>query len=140
MPSRVGAWRVIRVATDRNVHPRIQAKRFKILSQKIFPKGKLAFRYAPFSSRPLFDLSIWIDAGCQIKCTAFVKDMRELVGRADWAMFIHPARDCIYDEARVSLSMPKYKNLPISQQVKSYRAVVPPHSGLYACTVIVRLT
>jgi hypothetical protein len=64
--------------------------------------------------------------------------MRRRLAEADWAMFVHPDRDCIYDEAQSSASMVKYRNLPIIPQVDSYRSTVPPRGGLYACTVIVR--
>jgi hypothetical protein len=138
MPSRVGAWRVIRVRPDPAVHPRMQAKYFKLLSHRVFPHGRLAARYAPFSVRRRADLSIWIDASLQIKSSAFVRDMRDKLGAGDWAMFTHPDRDCIYEEASVSITMLKYQTVPILPQVEAYRSIVPPHGGLYACTIIVR--
>lgn len=138
MPSRVGAWHVIHVKRDRKVHPRLQAKRFKLLSHRIFPHGRLAMWYAPFSVRQRADLSIWIDASIRIKCSTFVKDMRSKLGDGDWGMFEHPDRDCIYEESLASCTMPKYQTLPILPQVEAYRAVVPPHGGLYACGIIVR--
>jgi hypothetical protein len=138
MPSRVGVWRVIQVKTDTNVHPRMQAKRFKLLSHRIFPHGRLAARYAPFAIRRRADLSIWIDANLQIKSPTFVQDMRNILGNGDWAMFVHPDRDCIYDEAVASLPMRKYQGLPILRQVEAYRTAVPAHGGLYACTILVR--
>jgi hypothetical protein len=116
----------------------MQAKYFKLLSHRIFPRGRLAARYAPFSVRRRADLSIWIDASLQIKSPAFVADMRDKLGRRSWAMFTHPERDCIYDEALVSITMPKYQALPILPQVEAYRSIVPPHGGLYACGIIVR--
>ena len=61
MPSRVGAWRIIHVKTDHKLHPRLQAKRFKILSHRIFPRVP----YLPFLFRRRFDMSIWIDASLQ---------------------------------------------------------------------------
>lgn len=138
VPARVGAWRVVHIKTRPELHPRMQAKRFKLLSHRIFPRGRLAAWYAPFSVRRRADLSIWIDAGLQIKSSTFVKDMRNKLGDGDWAMFVHPDRDCIYEEALVSITMPKYETLPVLPQVEAYRSVVPPHGGLYACTVIVR--
>lgn len=138
LPARVGAWTIIHERTRTGVHPRMQAKRFKLLSHKIFPRGRLALRYAPFSLRWRADLSIWIDASLQIKSSTFASDMRNKLGAGDWAMFIHPDRDCIYEEALASITMRKYQDLPILPQVEAYRSVVPPHGGLYACTVIVR--
>jgi hypothetical protein len=138
MPSRVGAWRIMHVKRQPEVHPRMQAKRFKLLSHSIFPNGRLAARYAPFSIRRRADLSIWIDANVRIKSPSFVKDMRKKLGAREWAMFVHPWRDCIYEESEVSLTLPKYQGLPIVEQRESYRPVVPPHGGLYACGIIVR--
>jgi hypothetical protein len=116
----------------------MHAKYFKLLSHRVFPRGRLAARYAPFSVRRRADLSIWIDAHLQIKNPAFVSDMRGKLGSGNWAMFTHPDRDCIYEEALVSIKMPKYQSLPILPQVDSYRSIVPPHGGLYACGIIVR--
>lgn len=138
LPSRVGAWRVIRVKRDRKLHPRMQAKRFKLLSHRIFPGGRLALRYAPLSIRRRADLSIWIDGSFQIKTASFVRDMRAKLGDGDWAMFVHPDRNCIYEEASISLQMRKYRDLPIAAQADAYRATVPPHGGLYVCGTIVR--
>ena len=130
----VGVWRIIRVKTDHTVHPRLQAKRFKILSHEIFP----GVPYLPFLFRRRYDMSIWIDASLQITSSTFVKDMRSKLGDGEWAMFVHPDRDCIYEEALTSITMRKYQDVPILPQVETYRSVVPPHGGLYACTVIVR--
>jgi hypothetical protein len=138
MPGRVGAWRVIHVRTDRSVHPRLQAKRFKLLSHRIFPNGRLSHRYGWPSVRRHADLSIWIDASLQIKSSTFVRDMRRKLDDGGWAMFVHPDRNCIYDEASASVIMQKYEGLPILPQVDAYRSIVPPQAGLYACGVIVR--
>ncbi len=137
MPPCVGAWRVIHVKTDHTVHPRTQAKRFKILSHEIH-EIFAGLRYASSSRCRPIDLSIWIDASLQITSSTFVKDMRNKLDDGDWAVFVHPDRDCIYEEALVSLTMRKYQHVPILAQVEAYKSVVPPHSGLYACTVIVR--
>jgi hypothetical protein len=138
MPSRIGVWRVIHVKTDPQLYSRLQAKRFKVLSHELFPGGRLAFRYAPFSIRRRFDLAIWVDASLQIKSETFVSDMRAALGQRDWAMFAHPDRDCIYQEAAVAITQVKYDDFPILPQAEAYRSVIPPHGGLYACTLIVR--
>jgi hypothetical protein len=135
-PSRIGAWRIVRFKPDASLHPRMRAKRFKILSHEYFPKG----RWKPsFWSRPRrLDVSIWIDGSLEIVSPKFVSDMRVRLGEGAWAMFVHPDRDCIYEEAALSMTLPKYQGLPILEQVESYRPTVPPHSGLYACGIIVR--
>jgi len=139
---RIGDWRVIRVATDANMHPRMQAKYFKLMSHEIFPRGRLSLRYVwhhpeLWLSRR-YDVCIWLDGGLMIKSPRFVHDMVRALDGAEWALFNHPDRDCIYEEAEVSLTMRKYQSLPINQQVASYRESVPPHGGLYACGIIVR--
>lgn len=138
IPSRADGWRVINVRRDPKIHPRMQAKWFKLLSHRVFPRGRLALRFAPLSPRPRTDLSIWVDGSFRIKTAKFVRDIRAALGGHDWAMFTHPDRDCIYDEARVSATMVKYRGLPVGPQVESYRPVVPPHGGLYACSIIAR--
>jgi hypothetical protein len=90
---------VIRPYWREKVDPRLQAKWFKLQSHRVFPSGRLALRYAPFSPRAKSDLSIWIDGSIRIKSPRFVRDMRAKLGERDWAMFVHPDRDCIYDEA-----------------------------------------
>jgi hypothetical protein len=39
---RGNSWRVTPVARKRELHPRMQAKYYKIMSQEIFPGGRLA--------------------------------------------------------------------------------------------------
>ncbi len=137
-PARIGAWRVAPLEPDPALHPRLRAKRPKILAHEVFPGGRWK-PSAPFWSRTRkFDLSIWVDGSIEIESPTFVSDMRKLLGRGEWAMFRHPDRDCIYEEAELSLTLPKYQGLPIREQVESYRGVVPPHAGLFACGIIVR--
>jgi hypothetical protein len=136
--AREGLWQVIHVPRDSTVHSRMQAKWFKLLSHEIFPNGRLASRYGLSGSQPAFDLSIWIDGSVEIKSSTFVQDMRATLGAHDWAVFVHPDRDCIYEEAILSARLLKYRDHPVLAQVEAYRSTIPAHSGLYACTVIVR--
>ena len=82
--------------------------------------------------------SIWIDASVRILSPMFVATalgaMREGI-----AFFAHPDRDCIYEEAEVSKTMPKYDPAQIDAQVNIYRAQgFPEHAGLWACGIIAR--
>ena len=140
---RGNCWRVMPVARKRELHPRMQAKYYKIMSQEIFPGGRLAFRYDPASalrfSRPRYDVTIWIDASLLIRSRSFARDISGFIGPSGWAMFSHPRRDCIFDEASVSAGMAKYHAMPIQEQVDYYRKTgVKAKSGLYACGVIAR--
>jgi hypothetical protein len=138
LPSSTKGWHVVHVTADRKLHPRMQAKQFKLLSHKVFPNGRAADSFASSALRRPADISIWIDGSVQIRSSSFVRDLRAALGEQDWAMFSHPDRDCIYDEAQVCAAMFKYHGLPLFLQVEAYRSTVPPHGGLYACTVIVR--
>ncbi len=142
-PSRSDVWRVIQFNADPKVHPRMRAKFFKICSHKVIPRGRLAFKYdplqwlTPFKGR--YDFTIWIDGSLSIRSRTFARDMISAIRDAGWAMFAHPDRDCIFEEAIVSAQMEKYRNLAIHEQVMFYKGIgVQPHSGLFACGVIVR--
>jgi len=140
---RHSAWRMVRVRTDRTLHPRMQAKRYKLMSHEVFPDGRLAFRYDPVSalsfSRPRYDATIWVDASLSLRSTGFASDITCSIGGTSWAMFAHPDRDCIFEEAAVSAGMLKYRGLPLEEQVACYgRRGIQAHSGLHACTVIAR--
>jgi hypothetical protein len=55
------------------------------------------------------------------------------------AQYAHMSRDCIYEEAEVSLSMKKYQGEPIAEQVASYYSDGhPEHWGLWGGMVIAR--
>jgi hypothetical protein len=138
MQSRENCWQIIPVRRDPKIHSRMQAKRFKILSHKVFPGGRLTWRHAPFRHRSPVNLTIWIDGSLEIKSSTFVEDMRAALATHDWAVFAHPDRDCIYEEAVRSAPLDKYRNLPILAQTETYRGDISPHGGLYACGVIVR--
>ena len=136
LPARVGAWHIVRSDLDRDAHPRLRAKRYKLLSHQFFPNGR--WKPAIWSRARNLDLSIWVDGSLEIESASFVSDMRARLLDSDWAMFVHPDRDDLYEEAELSASLPKYRSLPIREQAESYRNLVPSHSGLFACGVIVR--
>ena len=63
-----------------------------------------------------------IDGSIAIKSPDFARDMAASVGATGIAMFRHPDRDCIYDEAVESIRWAKYAGMPIMEQVGHYRA------------------
>lgn len=79
--------------------------------------------------------SVWIDAAYRVLDADFPW---LAVSRAlPWAAHKHPGRDCIYDEADVSMRMPKYELEPIREQIEHYRSEqMPRHWGLWenGCT------
>jgi hypothetical protein len=109
-------WRVEVVASD--LQPRMAAK-----LPKFFP---------PVSHR----FAIWINASYQILSPGFVRGAIECV-HDGIALYRHPLRDCIYEEALAS-HLPKYDGEPIDEQVEHYRAEGhPEHWGLWECGAVV---
>jgi TOD1/MUCI70, glycosyltransferase-like domain len=80
--------------------------------------------------------SIWVDGSIRVTSPAFAA---EVLAYADpLAQFVHPSRDCIFDEARASM-YPKYAGEPVTEQAAHYReAGHPEHWGLWAGSVIAR--
>ena len=143
LPARVGAWNIVHVKARAGLHPRMQAKRFKLLSHEVFHDGRLAFRYrlrrGAWSLRHRYTGSIWVDGHLAINSHSFVRDQLAAAVDAGWAMFRHPDRDCIFAEAAVSATMEKYHGRPVFEQVEAYRREgVVEHGGLFACGVIAR--
>jgi hypothetical protein len=138
----IGPWRIIR-NNRRNLSPRMRAKYFKIMSHRIFPHGRLSLREAfpngIWWQVTKYDYLIWIDGSVQIKRPDFVEQVISHIGNSGWTLFVHPDRDCIYDEALASAEMRKYQGLPIHKQVENYRAEgYPEHNGLVATGIIGR--
>lgn len=136
-------WRLIRSGRHAAWHPRMRAKLFKLMSHRISSHGRLAWRYNPLAASldrsPFHDVLIWIDASLRIKSRSFAEELIRHIGRDDWAMFVHPDRDCIHDEADLSVHLAKYRGLPIREQVEAYRRDgYPAKAGLYASGIIAR--
>ena len=81
--------------------------------------------------------SIWIDASFRVVSNWFA--IEALAHAEPIAQFIHPWRNCLYDEAEASVLLPKYAGEPIAAQAAYYRARGhPEHWGLWAAGVIAR--
>jgi hypothetical protein len=86
------------------------------------------------------DHVIWIDANMEVTAPSFAREALASV-RDGIALYRHPRRACIYEEAEASLGAEsqdgKYEGLPIREQVERYRADGhPEQGGLYACGVL----
>jgi hypothetical protein len=141
-PAQVGQWRIVTVKPAPDLHPRMQAKYFKLLSHRVFPNGRLARIYDHkriFAKRQRYDATLWIDGSIQVKSRYFVSEFLSTIGASGWAMFRHPDRDCIFEEAQLSMTIEKYRGFPIEQQVLAYKeSGIAAKSGLYACGIIGR--
>ena len=82
------------------------------------------------------DRVLWIDANMEVTSPSFAREALACV-HDGIAVFRHPRRMCIYEEAEVLLDSAKYRRLPIREQVAQYRAGGhPDQGGLYASGVI----
>lgn len=83
------------------------------------------------------EYSIYLDSN--IELLAKPEELLVYLKNHDIAVFKHPGRDCIYDEAEACKYLGKEDPLMLAQQVKDYaKKGVLPHSGLAECGVIVR--
>ena len=81
--------------------------------------------------------SIWLDASFRVVSDRFAVEAIALAEPI--AQFVHPWRDCLYDEAAESAMLPKYAGEPVIEQGAYYRARGhPEHWGLWAAGVIAR--
>lgn len=136
---KIGVWRLVRSNLNPTLIPRMRARYFKLMNHKIFPRGRLAWRFSPFSIRHKYDITIWVDGCLQIKSPAFVSEFVGHIRDNGWSMFIHPDRDCIYDELEAARGMAKCKGQPLVEQVAHYaKEGFPSHAGLMASTTIAR--
>jgi len=119
-------WRILSVSyPNANLHPRMRAKFFKI-----FP-GELA-------QLSNYDTVIYIDGSIQITSPDFVRFMIDSLKDGEMALYAHPQRDCIYDEAEHSRDLIKYKSQNLEAQIQAYEQFHEKHSGLWACGVMIR--
>ena len=120
-------WTIIN-GCQNDLHPRMKAKWYKLHPHKLFSPEK-------------YDYSVWIDGSIQITSDLFVEAIANAIDGSGRAVFRHPVRDCIYEEATFSAPLKKYRGCPLKEQVEAYRAEgFPEHGGLYACGVIGRKT
>lgn len=138
-PRQIGAWRVIRSGLNAGLHPRMRAKYFKVLSHRVFPGGRLAWRFDLCGRRPRYDAILWVDGCLRIKDPHFAEAFAGHIGGTGWSMFIHPDRDCVFKELRQAAAQKKWSALPIAAQMEAYRAEgMPEGRGLMAATLIAR--
>ena len=132
-------WIAIRDMRLPDLHPRLRAKWHRTHPHSMFPALPLRRAWRWFLKR--YTHTIWIDGSVQLTSRDFAKVATESAQRTGWAMFAHPRRNCIYDEFAFSLSMLKYREQPMAEQVQYYRAEgFPEHAGLMATGIIVRQT
>jgi hypothetical protein len=87
---------------------------------------------------PDCEYSFWLDGSCSLRVPVSYLIERYL-SNADIALFRHPLRDCVYDEAATCLGNELDDPGSIESQMDRYRAVgYPLKRGLHECTVLLR--
>ena len=115
-------WEVRVSPPPEDEHPRISAKRFKILPHLMVSDT---------------EQTIWADAAHTILSPDIVRAV-DYLGDVGIALHRHPSRVCIYDEADASMPMIKYQGSRIPEQVAFYRSQGHPERwGLWECGSIV---
>lgn len=105
-------------------HPRDVAKFYKLFPHVVLEE---------------YDFTVWIDGSHEVLSETFVFDCMAATQGAGIAVYDHPWRQCIYDEAVASLDLQKYQGLPIDEQVDAYRVEGHPEKwGLWALGTIAR--
>jgi hypothetical protein len=97
------------------------------------------FKMRPDLVLPEYDRTIWIDGTVRVDSPTIAEEAMSWTSGSGIAMFVHPERDDVVDEADVSLTMPKYQAEPIAQQVQHYLGQgLPRHGGLWCGGIIAR--
>lgn len=117
-------WRIVVRPPPRYEHPRLSAKYFKMLSHRVLRE----YRY-----------TVWIDGSVTIRDQGFPEALLSYAEDSGFALFRHPDRSCIYDEAEYSIAMPKYRGQSINEQVSYYESQgYPRKNGLFAGGLLAR--
>jgi hypothetical protein len=88
---------------------------------------------------PDYEYTIWLDANMQLKSEGFATEVLTYLDDGPLALFPHPDRATVYEEADYSAQMPKFANEPNLKQAAHYRRIgFPDDIGLYACGVLAR--
>ncbi|WP_028544871.1 glycosyltransferase domain-containing protein [Paenibacillus taiwanensis] len=96
------------------------------------------FKLHPHLLFPTYDTSVWIDANFTPQGD-ISSSIQNYLAQHPVAVFTHPIRDCIYEEAQVVInSMPALASI-IEPQMYFYRETgYPEHQGLVASGVLFR--
>lgn len=107
-------------AYDRFRNPRLNAKIYKVLSHQFVDS----------------EYSIWIDGNMRLLVPP--EELVEMMGDADCAVFRHPERDNIWDEADIIIERQKDNSIPVREQMVAYRRTTFRKKDLGMCGLIVR--
>jgi hypothetical protein len=97
------------------------------------------YKLHPALALPEHDRTLWIDGSVRLDDPFFVDLALTQAEPSGLALWRHPERDNVFDEAVASLRFPKYEAEPMLRQVSSYwESGLRFDSGLWACGVLAR--
>lgn len=103
--------------------PNLDAKKYKVLSHQTFPDA---------------EYTLWIDGSIRISASP-APLISQYLGDADMAVFAHPHRICIYQEAAECITKRLDNPRRIYAQVARYtQCGYPENNGLAEATIILR--
>jgi len=113
----------------RSMTPRLQARIVKCFGWQMVPEH---------------EIYLWVDGSCQLRHEDSVKWFRDKLGDADIAVFRHPHRKTIYEEAeylrkrledKCDYITPRYENELLEEQIEAVRGY--HDDRLYATTALI---
>lgn len=86
------------------------------------------------------NITLWIDGSITIKEDVSISNlMDDMLGDSDMALFKHPIRNCIFDEAHECMLVKNDDPHIINNQIRKYiEDRMPKQHGLNECTIILR--
>lgn len=124
-------------------NPSLRSEQWRIeFRNPRYPDPRMAakwFKLFPHRALPEYRRSIWIDGGIQLSTGDFADEVLSFLAPSGLAMFRHPARTTIREEAAELVKLGRFPDQPFLQQVEHYYAKrFPDDIGLYAATVMAR--
>jgi GT2 family glycosyltransferase len=86
------------------------------------------------------EYSLWLDGSCKIEFPFSIERLIQIyLSDTDFAVFRHPDRNCIYQEANVCLTRRLDDQETIRQQINRYtKEGYPSNNGLAECSILLR--
>jgi alkaline ceramidase TOD1/glycosyltransferase MUCI70-like protein len=127
----VSEWRLY---TD---DPAIDAPGWSVVVEPRTGSARMSAKFRKCYPPEGVDRSLYLDGTIQLHDQALLDTATQALEMGDWAMYPHPERDNIRDEAEFSVPWYKYANQPLREQVEHYLKERPV-AGLWAGGIIAR--
>lgn len=123
-------WKIIYVEKNNDIPPGLEYKKIKCLSHEYLSD---------------YDYTIWLDANFNLTDKNYLKFLFDNFKSDKVLLYKHFClagipRDCIYQEASYSLTIPKYSKEKLLSQTNEYKNLheYPEHNGLYQSGFLLR--